>query len=340
MDVSDLQTLKLARGYLRHRARVKFLAPDRAPGRRAPASLSGSEGLDQASHEHICCWLVFSILICQPHVSVGAFRRQDSKMGSMTACNEPRRFLTCSIGVSIKGDPNHTTLVFLHGSQDTAADWASVAERLPNWLQVVIPNLRGRSGSFAPPDTGMYRLDGLAEDLAGLLTVLPGKIWLCGWSMGVLVTLEYIRNYGQSRLAGLILVSGTTRLDPQAGWFAEPISDSIALKATEQKRSPAMEAASLADVASTWLSARQADYRRTAAKIRVPTLVAHGSMDERCPLSHGEEIAAQIPGSRFEIFPGFGHNLMNESPDRLAQAITMFLAAQKAAEVWSFTRYG
>src|SRR5271166_3060605 len=44
-------------------------------------------------------------------------------------------------------------------------------------------------------------------------------------------------------------------------------------------------------------------------RVRVPTLVLHGSDDPLVPMAGGEDTAANIPGARLRIIPGMGHFL-------------------------------
>ena len=61
-------------------------------------------------------------------------------------------------------------------------------------------------------------------------------------------------------------------------------------------------------------------------EIAVPTLVVHGDADRIVPYENGVELARRIPGARFEPFPGGGHLLFLESPERLNPLVAEFLA--------------
>ncbi len=52
-------------------------------------------------------------------------------------------------------------------------------------------------------------------------------------------------------------------------------------------------------------------------EIRTPTLVVHGSDDPIFPFSHGEALAAGIPGARLERWEGVGHELPPEQMSAL-----------------------
>jgi pimeloyl-ACP methyl ester carboxylesterase len=59
--------------------------------------------------------------------------------------------------------------------------------------------------------------------------------------------------------------------------------------------------------------------------IQSPTLVVAGEYDQLIPNCYGRRMADAIPDSRFLIIPGAGHNLLAESPARLAGVLESFL---------------
>ena len=62
-------------------------------------------------------------------------------------------------------------------------------------------------------------------------------------------------------------------------------------------------------------------------EIDVPTLLIHGDLDQRSPLPVGEDLHAQIPGSRLVVIPGVGHVVNLEVPDRFGDEVRSFLRA-------------
>ena len=229
--------------------------------------------------------------------------------------------------------PDSPTLVLLHGIQGTAAAWNEVIAHLPPDLGVVAPNLRGRAGSYSPDDPGAYRLADFSGDLAGLLEMLARPVWLCGWSMGVLVALDYLSGYGKQRVAGLILASGTACLQGEAQWFAGETPDEIGREASARAaRLGLKESAITAAAAGAWLSARDADLREILPRIVHPTLVIHGGEDDQCPVHQGRALAEAIPDARFELWEGGGHNLMKEDTARFAGLVAGFVRSTPRSE--------
>lgn len=64
------------------------------------------------------------------------------------------------------------------------------------------------------------------------------------------------------------------------------------------------------------------DRRRLLARIRAPTLVLHGEKDPLVPVAAGRDTAAHVPGARFHLVPGMGHDL----PDALLPELVRRIA--------------
>lgn len=61
-------------------------------------------------------------------------------------------------------------------------------------------------------------------------------------------------------------------------------------------------------------------------EIAAPALVVHGDADRIVSYENGVEVARRIPGSRFETFPGAGHLLFIEEPERFNRLVEEFLS--------------
>jgi pimeloyl-ACP methyl ester carboxylesterase len=69
-----------------------------------------------------------------------------------------------------------------------------------------------------------------------------------------------------------------------------------------------------------------ADLRGELANVHVPTLLIYGDADQRSPLSPvGEALHAGIPASTLVVFPGVGHVVNLEAPDRFNEEVRSFL---------------
>lgn len=61
-----------------------------------------------------------------------------------------------------------------------------------------------------------------------------------------------------------------------------------------------------------------------ASKIRVPTLIIHGSEDTNVPVSQSKKLAEKIPGSKLVILEGVDHLGIFSKSEEIGKAITEF----------------
>ncbi|MFD5856683.1 alpha/beta fold hydrolase [Streptomyces chartreusis] len=63
--------------------------------------------------------------------------------------------------------------------------------------------------------------------------------------------------------------------------------------------------------------------------IGIPTLVCWGEDDTWIPVAKGRELAALVPGARFEPIAGAGHLVQEDAPAQLTAALLAFLQRQR-----------
>jgi pimeloyl-ACP methyl ester carboxylesterase len=71
---------------------------------------------------------------------------------------------------------------------------------------------------------------------------------------------------------------------------------------------------------------------RSLRRIRAPTLVMHGADDPLVPVAAGRHTAANIPGARLKIIPGWGHDLPDPLLPRLVVEIANHCAEAERAD--------
>jgi pimeloyl-ACP methyl ester carboxylesterase len=228
-------------------------------------------------------------------------------------------------------------LLLVHGIQGTADAWSPV---LPALLgrRCTLPNLPGRglsprwSAAEALPRERYYHVDHYADLVHALAMDLAERtgqsVALAGWSMGVSVILNLLARHGDAGLERLVLISGTACATPGAVWFRGDTPAALEREARERAERLQLKAVADADaVAATWASVRHADLREAARGIRLPTLVAHGELDDECPFEHGRWLAEHVPGVRWLPLPGVGHSAMAQAGDTLGSSMSEFLKA-------------
>src|SRR5690554_1778964 len=72
-------------------------------------------------------------------------------------------------------------LVLVHGLQRCADIWFPLIGRLPGCFKLVMPNLRGRSGSGRPVGEDSYLLERFVDDLEAVVNSSGPAVMLLGW---------------------------------------------------------------------------------------------------------------------------------------------------------------
>jgi pimeloyl-ACP methyl ester carboxylesterase len=87
------------------------------------------------------------------------------------------------------------------------------------------------------------------------------------------------------------------------------------------------------------LAADDSDADGRLAGIAAPTFVISGEQDQLTPAADGAEVAAMIPGARFEEIAGAGHGLMLEAAPAFNSAVLGFLTGPAPA-AWAASGAG
>jgi pimeloyl-ACP methyl ester carboxylesterase len=211
----------------------------------------------------------------------------------------------------------------------------------------------GQSDRVAQP----YTTRDLADDLAGLLTVLGiERTHLLGVSLGGYVAQEFALAYPE-RLWGLVLVStavGGAEMVPIPAETQRLMVPDPELP-PEQRLRRAMAVAFAPDYveaqpkvfddfirdrlaspqeAVAW--GRQAAAGATfaagdrLAAIKAPTLILHGDRDRVVPVENARLLAARLPRAEVVLLPGGGHLAFIEQAENFNRAVLAFLARVEA----------
>jgi non-heme chloroperoxidase len=247
-----------------------------------------------------------------------------------------------------QGDPSGVPVVLLHGFLDSRRSFEPVLCHLPESIHAFALTQRGH-GDASRPTVG-YSVRDFAADLTAFMNVLQLEAAvIVGHSMGSAVALRFAVDHPE-RTLGLVLVGASASLqaNPNAreGWNAllseltDPVDPEFireGLKNTLAQPVPQALFESLVQEnlkvpTFVWRAAMDArwraegDYSGELAKIRAPTLIVWGDRDVRYPRSEQETIAAAIADSRLVVYPGAGHLLHVEEPDRIASDLVTFIA--------------
>jgi non-heme chloroperoxidase len=75
-----------------------------------------------------------------------------------------------------------------------------------------------------------------------------------------------------------------------------------------------------------FLGIMEADFSAELDNIQAPTLIVWGDQDPLCSEREQEALTTSIANSRLTVYPGGGHNLHWEEPDRFADDLVSFVS--------------
>ena len=252
------------------------------------------------------------------------------------------------------GEGHGQPIVFLHGATAGLRYFESQLTGLSDEFRAIAVDFRGH-GRSEKTDRG-HTFGQYARDVQAVLEGLDLEtVVLAGWSMGALISWEYVRQFGTDRLQALVDIDmepsplkrpdyeyGTyERADLQAGLetlqqdplglleeqapmlLKEPPTRELRnLIIDEGSRTPAAIQGSLT-CGLSFLS----DYRDILRSVDVPALVCAGADEKWRSVESVEYTAELIPDARFELFEESGHCITIEEPDRFNRVLSEFVGS-------------
>lgn len=227
-----------------------------------------------------------------------------------------------------------TNLLLLPGLLCDATIWAAQHEHLGDVARTWAPDYRWADS-----------LEAMAQ---AALEVVPGPIAVAGHSMGARVALEVWRAAPDrvTRLALLDFGVGAvaegeaesrrtlTELSADSGTSALVDTWLVSMVHPDRHDEPGLMEP-LGNMVRSYTPEQHAgqisallqrrDLRPLLPTITVPTLVAVGRQDPWRTIEHHQEIAAAVPGARFEIIDDSGHMAPAEQPETVTELLRSWL---------------
>lgn len=244
-----------------------------------------------------------------------------------------------------QGDSSGLAVVLLHGVTDSWRSFERVLPYLPSSIRVFALSQRGHGDSDRPEAS--YHPRDFAADVAAFMDALKlESAVIVGHSMGSYVAQRFALDYPE-RALGLVLVGSflncrdnpgvvefwntaisklTDPIDPE---FAREFQESTLARPVPQKFLEMVVKESLKVPARVWRAAfeglLEADFSGELSRIKIPTLILWGDRDAYFPRSDQDALASAITNSRLLIYPGVGHALHWEEPERFAADLVGFV---------------
>jgi non-heme chloroperoxidase len=243
------------------------------------------------------------------------------------------------------GNADGPPILFIHGWSQNHLCWDKQYESaLRDEFRLVAFDLRGHGMSEAPPGPEPYTDDALwADDLAAVIDRLDvERAVLVGWSYGAFVICDYIRAYGQDRVAAINFVEGVVKLGEAAfgtligpgflDHFADATADDLPTNirgmrgfvraclakpvAAEDFETALCWNMAVAPQVRASLGAREIDDDDVLRGLAVPVLVTQGRSDTVVLPTMAEHILATCPDAEASWYDGVGHVPHLEEPGR------------------------
>lgn len=248
-----------------------------------------------------------------------------------------------------QGDPAGAPVLFLHGITDSWRSFEPVLPHLPASIHAFAISQRGHGDSDRP--AADYNTRDFAADIAAFMGAFNlERAVIAGHSMGSSIARRFALDYPE-RTLGLVLMGSffafrgnpeladlrdaVSRLtDPVDYGFALEFQQSTLAGPVPQTYLDVVVEESLKVPARVWRAALEGlledDHTAELRRIDSPTLIVWGDKDAFCPDSDQQALRAAIRGSQLITYPGVGHALHWEEPERFAADLAAF--AEKLGE--------
>jgi pimeloyl-ACP methyl ester carboxylesterase len=220
-------------------------------------------------------------------------------------------------------------------------------------FRIVVIDLRGHGASEKPTNVESYNISKVwADDINAVIKAKNlKKPIIAGWSYGGFIISDYVREYGDGDLGGIVFVGAGTQLGtedakthygpglkPLLGMLdprqeinipstAEFIRTCTAspLSPEEYQEAFAYNMAVSPEVRLALVS-RTIDGNDALAKIRVPVLIVQGEKDTIVLVTAADYIAERIKHAKKSYYPNAGHNTFMEDPERFNRELAAMAA--------------
>ena len=241
-------------------------------------------------------------------------------------------------------------IVFLHGMAAGLRYFEPQLTGLSNEYRTVAFDFRGQ-GRSEKTELG-HTLPQYAQDLHVFLEQLDlDDVVLVGWSLGALVSWEYVNQFGTEQIRALVDVDmepsplkregydyGSYTVDGLHDALVGVQTDPVGLAERSMegmlKDSPSRDLRTMmfdedSRTSPLILGAMALellrDYRNVLPEIDVPTLVCAGADEKWRSVASVEFAAELIPHAQFELFEDSGHCITVEEPERFNRVVSDFV---------------
>ena len=249
-------------------------------------------------------------------------------------------------------NPDRPVILFIHGWSQTHAVWIrQFNSELAEDFHLVSFDLRGHGYSECPSGEEYY-LDGklYADDLLAVISHYKKQaLILVGWSSGALVIGDYLRRHGQTKISGIVMVSGLHGLgiaeltdmlgtgpgeympdtmadDPETQYQAMQrcIRDMVVDITPAQLQFITAQSMMTAPAVRAAMMNRVIDNTDVLTSFSKPALIIHGRHDPFILVDAAEHLHKLCSRSTLSIYEKSAHMPFREEPEKFNRELTRF----------------
>jgi len=249
-----------------------------------------------------------------------------------------------NIAYRVDGDDSKDAVVLINSLGTDLRLWEPQMDELTRHFRVIRYDCRGHGESDVPPNPAT--IDRLGADLVALLDCLNiERAHLCGISLGGFTAL-WLAAYHRERVGRAVFANAAARLGSEQSWDERiraveagglaAISETVVgrfLGATFRAAHPdvtrhlidMVEATPAAGYIAACAALREADLHNVISRIRAPSLIIGGELDQSTPVRQSEELCTLISGSDLVVLPAAAHLTNVEQAEKFTPIVTTFL---------------
>ncbi|MEM6810046.1 MAG: alpha/beta hydrolase [Pseudomonadota bacterium] len=258
------------------------------------------------------------------------------------------------IAVQEWGNTEGRPIIFVHAFSQSHLAWIpQVTGKLAQDFRLITFDNRGHGNSDKPAGLAPYT-DG-ALFAADLDAVIEGsnakKPIVVAWSIGGVLTGDYVERFGDGALGGILYLGAAHKLSPDGQYFGRAfaelgpgmMSDDLATNVqatlaagraiTAKPVDPALFAFVVATnmvvpshVRAGFVSRNVDHFTDTLPSLSVPVRILHGAEDVLLQVESSREAARRVPNASLSVLKGVGHAPHAEQPDAVEAAIRRLIA--------------
>jgi pimeloyl-ACP methyl ester carboxylesterase len=244
----------------------------------------------------------------------------------------------CRLNYEVHGSPAATALLLLEGSGGDIPGWRRNIPHLSARHLVIALDSRGNGLSDAP-DAPMAMATFVDDALAVVEAVTGDRPHVYGQSFGGMVALELALTH-PDRVRSIVLAAthaGSARASrpgrdanvPKGKRYLALYSEAFAREHPEHVADDLRVGAQQPQAPHAgrrqWEAMRAWDRWDDLGRVRVPTLVLHGTEDRVVAVENARRLSAAIPGARLALLDGAGHVYHSERADEADRVVLAFL---------------